>query len=216
MKLVEFSPSTPVRRRSSFRSTRTTTANFAATPKPSPVRSTASAPAPPGWSPRTTTENTKIAAQAMSRRSSQAQRRRLARFPAQVDPGEHLSPAVETRRRRPPRRPWWRTVTRPRWRIDRDRARRNSNSFINAGAAAPAAQPQRDQARFPAPAAATCRRSPASTPPSTAAIRRLPRAFAIPRALSAEGVKRYGFHGLSYEYIARVLPQNTASAPTAG
>ena len=33
--------------------------------------------------------------------------------------------------------------------------------------------------------------------------------FAIPRALTAEGVKRYGFHGLSYEYIARVLPQHT-------
>ena len=32
-------------------------------------------------------------------------------------------------------------------------------------------------------------------------------AFAIPRALSAEGVKRYGFHGLSYEYIASMLPQ---------
>jgi len=36
--------------------------------------------------------------------------------------------------------------------------------------------------------------------------------FAIPRALTAEGVKRYGFHGLSYEYIARVLPQHTAKA----
>jgi acetate kinase len=30
--------------------------------------------------------------------------------------------------------------------------------------------------------------------------------FAIPRALSAEGVRRYGFHGLSYEYIARQMP----------
>jgi acetate kinase len=37
-------------------------------------------------------------------------------------------------------------------------------------------------------------------------------AFAIPRALSAEGVKRYGFHGLSYEFIARVLPEHTAKA----
>jgi acetate kinase len=37
-------------------------------------------------------------------------------------------------------------------------------------------------------------------------------AFAIPRALTAEGVKRYGFHGLSYEYIARVLPEHTARA----
>ena len=32
--------------------------------------------------------------------------------------------------------------------------------------------------------------------------------FALPRALSEEGIKRYGFHGLSYEYIARVLPEH--------
>ena len=37
-------------------------------------------------------------------------------------------------------------------------------------------------------------------------------AFAIPRPLTAEGVKRYGFHGLSYEYIARVLPEHTPRA----
>lgn len=36
--------------------------------------------------------------------------------------------------------------------------------------------------------------------------------FAIPKALTAEGVKRYGFHGLSYEYIARVLPEHTTKA----
>jgi acetate kinase len=29
--------------------------------------------------------------------------------------------------------------------------------------------------------------------------------FALPRALYAEGVRRYGFHGLSYEYVARRL-----------
>ena len=34
------------------------------------------------------------------------------------------------------------------------------------------------------------------------------RRFALPRRLSESGVKRYGFHGLSYEYIARVLPQH--------
>jgi acetate kinase len=32
--------------------------------------------------------------------------------------------------------------------------------------------------------------------------------FALPRAITAEGVRRYGFHGLSYEYIADVLPQH--------
>jgi acetate kinase len=31
--------------------------------------------------------------------------------------------------------------------------------------------------------------------------------FAIPEALYAEGVRRYGFHGLSYEYIASRLPE---------
>jgi acetate kinase len=31
--------------------------------------------------------------------------------------------------------------------------------------------------------------------------------FAIPRALHDEGIRRYGFHGLSYEYIARRLPE---------
>jgi acetate kinase len=30
--------------------------------------------------------------------------------------------------------------------------------------------------------------------------------FALPRRITAEGVRRYGFHGLSYEYIADVLP----------
>lgn len=34
---------------------------------------------------------------------------------------------------------------------------------------------------------------------------RLARIFAIPRELSDEGVQRYGFHGLSYEYIASVM-----------
>jgi acetate kinase len=31
--------------------------------------------------------------------------------------------------------------------------------------------------------------------------------FALPEELHAAGVRRYGFHGLSYEYIASVLPQ---------
>jgi acetate kinase len=31
--------------------------------------------------------------------------------------------------------------------------------------------------------------------------------YAIPRRLHAEGVRRYGFHGLSYEYVARALPK---------
>jgi acetate kinase len=31
-------------------------------------------------------------------------------------------------------------------------------------------------------------------------------AFALPRSLTDRGIQRYGFHGLSYEYIASVLP----------
>ena len=31
--------------------------------------------------------------------------------------------------------------------------------------------------------------------------------FALPRALSAKGIIRYGFHGLSYEYIVSALPR---------
>jgi acetate kinase len=38
--------------------------------------------------------------------------------------------------------------------------------------------------------------------------------YALPRDLSATGVKRYGFHGLSYEYIASVLPGIVGDAPT--
>ncbi len=39
-------------------------------------------------------------------------------------------------------------------------------------------------------------------------------AFALPRELSEAGVRRYGFHGLSYEYIASVLPQYDVRAAT--
>ena len=37
-------------------------------------------------------------------------------------------------------------------------------------------------------------------------------AFALPRALTQKGVRRYGFHGLSYEYIASVLPEHLGAA----
>ncbi|HPO18809.1 MAG TPA: acetate/propionate family kinase [Rubrivivax sp.] len=36
--------------------------------------------------------------------------------------------------------------------------------------------------------------------------------FALPQALADAGVRRYGFHGLSYEYIASVLPRIDARA----
>jgi acetate kinase len=37
-------------------------------------------------------------------------------------------------------------------------------------------------------------------------------AFALPRAITDLGVRRYGFHGLSYEFIASVLPQHDPRA----
>ena len=40
----------------------------------------------------------------------------------------------------------------------------------------------------------------------------LAQAFALPRSITDRGVRRYGFHGLSYEYIASVLPRHDARA----
>ncbi len=41
-------------------------------------------------------------------------------------------------------------------------------------------------------------------------------AFALPRRLAAEGIRRYGFHGLSYEYIASILPDIIGPAAADG
>ena len=40
----------------------------------------------------------------------------------------------------------------------------------------------------------------------------LAQAYALPKEISDRGVRRYGFHGLSYEYIASALPQLDAKA----
>ncbi len=40
--------------------------------------------------------------------------------------------------------------------------------------------------------------------------------FALPRALTEEGIRRYGFHGLSYEYIASILPEFLGPEPADG
>jgi acetate kinase len=40
----------------------------------------------------------------------------------------------------------------------------------------------------------------------------LAQVFALPHAITERGVRRYGFHGLSYEYIAGVLPRYDAEA----
>ncbi len=36
--------------------------------------------------------------------------------------------------------------------------------------------------------------------------------FALPRPLFDQGIRRYGFHGLSYEFIARTLPEHAPEA----
>ena len=41
-------------------------------------------------------------------------------------------------------------------------------------------------------------------------------AFALPRRFAEEGVRRYGFHGLSYEYIVGVLPEFLGRAAADG
>jgi acetate kinase len=42
----------------------------------------------------------------------------------------------------------------------------------------------------------------------------LAQAYALPRAITDRGVRRYGFHGLSYEYIASALPHLDGKAAT--
>lgn len=41
---------------------------------------------------------------------------------------------------------------------------------------------------------------------------RLETLYGLPRALTEQGLRRYGFHGLSYEYIASVLPEHDQRA----
>ncbi len=41
-------------------------------------------------------------------------------------------------------------------------------------------------------------------------------AFALPRKFTEMGVRRYGFHGLSYDYIASVLPRFDPEAAKEG
>ena len=70
-----------------------------------------------------------------------------------------------------------------------------------AGAAAPAAQPRADPRRSPKRAP----QLPQVACFDTAFHRSQPRLaqiFALPRKLTDAGVRRYGFHGLSYEYVA--------------
>ena len=73
-----------------------------------------------------------------------------------------------------------------------------------------------------APWRRSCRRSPASTRRSTAASRRWRSTSRCRASITARGVRRYGFHGLSYEYVASAMggydpaprPSSASSSPT--
>ena len=58
-----------------------------------------------------------------------------------------------------------------------------------------------------------CRRSPASTPHFIAVTAAVADHYAIPEHFYREGVRRYGFHGLSYEFIAGRLCEVAPSSP---
>ena len=107
-------------------------------------------------------------------------------------------------RRRPSRRPRRRALCRPR---DRHAAgARRSAHARPARAAAPAAQPRRDRGGRPS----GCRDVPQVACFDTSFHRGQPAVaelVPLPREIRDGGVQRYGFHGLSYEYIASVLPQ---------
>ena len=52
----------------------------------------------------------------------------------------------------------------------------------------------------------------ASIPAFIIPVPSLAQMFALPKELTEAGVRRYGFHGLSYEYIASVLPDRAPRA----
>ena len=106
-------------------------------------------------------------------------------------------------RRRPPRRPWRRAVRRSN---HRDAA--GAGGSAHAGPLAPLHQPYNLAAieavteRLPGvPQVACFDTSFHRGQPAVAEV------VPLPREICRAGVQRYGFHGLSYEYIASVLPQ---------
>ena len=107
-------------------------------------------------------------------------------------------------RRRPSRRSRRRALRRPRRRHAGGPGR--AAHADPAGAAASAVQPGGHRSGV-ASGCPACRRSPASTPASTAASPPSPSWCRCRARSAARGVQRYGFHGLSYEYIASVLPK---------
>ena len=107
-------------------------------------------------------------------------------------------------RRRPSRRPW-RPGLRPAG-ADRSRRGRRGSSATSRWRRCISRTIWRRSARC-WQASRRCRRSPASTRHFTATTMRSPTTTRSRSSFYAEGVRRYGFHGLSYEYVAKRLPQ---------
>ena len=93
----------------------------------------------------------------------------------------------------------------------RDRRRRpgDARRAGAAGAAAPAAQSRADRGDRRT-RRRIFRRSPASTRPSIAASRTSPRPSPCRASSATAGVRRYGFHGLSYDYVVSAAARDGA------
>jgi hypothetical protein len=118
----------------------------------------------------------------------------------------HPRSRLEHRRRRPSRGAWRRAFSRP-------ARRRHASMRLPASS-----RWRRCTSRTTSPASAPCAAA-AGRAAGRLLRHRLPpqpartRAALRPAArLTAEGIKRYGFHGLSYEYIAGVLPRHRSAA----
>ena len=68
------------------------------------------------------------------------------------------------------------------------------------------------RSRCCSPSCRSCRRSRASTPRSIARLPQVEQMLPLPHALWERGVRRYGFHGLSYEYMAVALAERHGDA----
>ena len=131
-----------------------------------------------------------------------------------LEAGDRLGRKASRRRPagrgRPPRGAWRPRPYRPE-RVDADPAR----GARRLTPLAPLHEPHNlAPIRAIAAPALICRKSPASTPPSITRMPVVATRFALPREYEAAGVRRYGFHGLSYEYIAGRLREIAPDSAT--
>ena len=121
---------------------------------------------------------------------------------------ERTFPQRQSRRDRPSRRAWRRRLFASRscsTTTDPGGARRASRRSRRCTSRTISPASRRRRRRFPA-----CRRWPASTPRSTAAIPSSTTPSRCRAQFYDEGIRRYGFHGLSYEYILAAAARDRA------